>query len=77
MYSKDPNRSKQAEFISKVEDITEEIERMAENTKSFIASGGMTTKIKAAKIALSGGCSLIISKGSEINGLLKLMDGGK
>ena len=77
LYSKDPNRSKQAEFISKVEDITEEIERMAENTKSFIASGGMTTKIKAAKIALSGGCSLIISKGSEINGLLKLMDGGK
>lgn len=77
LYSSDPNRSDKAEFISEVNEINEDIEQMAKNTKSLIASGGMTTKIKAAKIALSGGCSLIISKGSKVGGLLKLIEGGK
>ena len=40
---------------------------MARNTKSNIASGGMITKIKAAKIATAGGCNLIIAHGKNKN----------
>ena len=77
LYTGDPKRNKKVKFISKVEEISEEIEKMAKNTKSFMASGGMATKIKAAKIALSGGCNLIISEGSQTGGLLRLIEGGK
>lgn len=76
-YTSDPRRNNKAEFVHKIKDITEKIEKMAENTKSFMASGGMTTKIKAAKIAASSGSNLIISKGTSIGGLLKLIEGGK
>jgi len=49
---------------------------MGKNTKSNISSGGMITKIKAAKIATAGGCNLIISDGQKVNSLMKLINGG-
>tara|TARA_B100000686_G_scaffold265830_1_gene280409 strand:- start:21990 stop:23126 length:1137 start_codon:yes stop_codon:yes gene_type:complete len=76
LYSKDPYSNKNAKFISKVNFITKEIENMGKNTKSNISSGGMITKIKAAKIATAGGCNLIISDGQKVNSLMKLINGG-
>ena len=49
---------------------------MGKDTKSNISSGGMTTKIKAAKIATAGGCNLIISDGQKVNSLMELINGG-
>ena len=76
LYSKDPRKNKDANFIPEVKNITKNIENMGKNTKSNISSGGMITKIKAAKIANAGGCSLIISDGRNKNSLLKLINGG-
>jgi len=75
LYSEDPKISPKAKFIKEIEDISSEIENMARNTKSNIASGGMITKIKAAKIATAGGCNLIIAHGKNKNILLKLING--
>jgi len=77
LYSEDPNINKKAKFISEVNNITKNIENMGRNTKSNISSGGMTTKIKAAKIATTGGCNLIITDGQEANSLMKLINGSK
>lgn len=76
LYSKDPYYNKNAKFISKVNNITKKIENMGKDTKSNISSGGMTTKIKAAKIATAGGCNLIISDGQKVNSLMELINGG-
>ena len=75
LYSEDPRNNKNAEFISEINNITKKIENMGKNTKSNISSGGMTTKIKAAKIATAGGCNLIISDGQKVNSLMKLING--
>ena len=77
LYSEDPKSSKKAEFIGEIHYITKDIEAMAKNTTSNIASGGMITKIKAAKIATAAGCNLIIAHGQNNNSLLKLINGGK
>ena len=77
LYTKDPKSSKKAKFIAKIDEITKEIEDMAKSTKSNIASGGMITKIKAAKIATAAGCNLIIAYGQDNNSLLSLINGGK
>ena len=77
LYSKDPKSSKKAKFIAEVNNISKNIEDMAKNTKSDIASGGMITKIKAAKISTTAGCHLIIARGQDNNSLLKLFMGGK
>jgi glutamate 5-kinase len=77
LYSKDPKSSKEAKFIAEVNNISKNIEDMAKNTKSDIASGGMITKIKAAKISTTAGCHLIIARGQDNNSLLKLFMGGK
>ena len=77
LYSHDPKNSPKAKFIKEITHITSDIESMAKNTKSNIASGGMITKIKAAKIATAAGCNLIIAHGKNKNSLLKLINGGK
>ena len=77
LYSKDPKSSKNAKFIAEIDFISKDIEAMAKNTASNIASGGMITKIKAAKISTAAGCNLIIAHGQNNNSLLKLINGGK
>ena len=77
LYSEDPKSSKKVEFIAEIDNISKNIEDMAKNTKSNIASGGMITKIKAAKIATAAGCNVIIAHGQDKNSLLKLIMGGK
>ena len=77
LYSEDPKKSSKAKFIKEVDNISSDIENMAKNTKSNIASGGMITKIKAAKIATAAGCNLIIAYGKNKNSLLELLNGGK
>src|SRR5208283_4972159 len=52
LYTADPNRDRQAQFIERVWRITPEIEAMAGRPASELGSGGMATKIAAARIAL-------------------------
>src|SRR5690606_33814619 len=70
-----PVTAKDARFIPEVRDITPEIEGFAGGSSSDVGSGGMITKIAAAKIALSAGCDMIIARGTVERPLAALLAG--
>src|SRR6202044_4081471 len=63
LFTADPNKDPNAQFIREVHQITPEIEAMGGGSASDVGSGGMTTKILAAKIAVSAGCHMCIAAG--------------
>lgn len=63
MYSADPSRDSEAEWIPRVDAITPEIEAAAGAAGSADASGGMLTKLAAARIAMAAGCHMVIARG--------------
>ncbi|MFL0194924.1 glutamate 5-kinase [Clostridium sp. WILCCON 0269] len=67
LYSSDPRIDKDAKMISYVDSITEDIENCSGDSMGELGTGGMCTKIKAAKIAVSSGVSMIIANGSQDN----------
>ena len=77
LYSSDPNKNKNATLIEEVTEISTEIETMAGPANSKISSGGMVTKIEAAKISMNAGCHMIICDGRLDNPLLKLEENEK
>lgn len=77
LYSADPRVNSDAKFQEKIEEITPAIEAMAGGARSVVSSGGMATKIAAAKIATAAGCHMIIAKGIDEHPLNKLFSGGK
>ncbi|HUV79699.1 MAG TPA: glutamate 5-kinase [Candidatus Bathyarchaeia archaeon] len=74
LYSANPKRSKKAELISVVDEITPEIERIAEKG-GRTGVGGMKTKIQAAKVTMKAGIPLIIANGREENILIRIIEG--
>ena len=66
-----------AEFIPRVLDITPAIEAMAGGVSSEMGSGGMQTKIAAAKIAVGAGCHLCIAKGALQHPLKRIEEGAR
>jgi len=77
LYTADPTRDPEARFIAEVRRITPEIEAMAGGSASELGSGGMATKVMAAKIAVAAGCSLCIAAGRELNPLRRVESGAR
>ena len=75
LYSADPRRDPQARFIPDVHSINIEIERMAGRASSAVGTGGMVTKIAAAKIAVAAGCHMAIALGHELHPLRRIEQG--
>lgn len=76
LYTDDPNKSKDARFISEVDRLDENILRMGkESTGSAVGTGGMSTKLAAAQIATCSGADMIIANASDIRILHRIMDG--
>ena len=75
LYSKDPRNNKDAEFISLIERIGEEIENTAGDTFGRATIGGMKTKIEAAKKAAAFGVPTIIANGKNGSTLGDIFDG--
>ena len=75
LYSADPRREPDARFIPDVHSITLDIERMAGGTTSAVGSGGMATKIAAAKIAIAAGCRMAVALGRELHPLRRIQEG--
>jgi glutamate 5-kinase len=75
LYSADPNLDPAAEFFAEVRGITPRIEAMAGGSASDVGSGGMATKIAAARIALDAGCFMCIASGHPLNPLRKVEAG--
>ncbi|MDE1922932.1 MAG: glutamate 5-kinase [Gammaproteobacteria bacterium] len=77
LYSANPNEDPGARFIPEVPEITLEIEAMAGGAGSAMGSGGMQTKIAAAKIAVGAGCHLCIAKGAHQHPLQRIEEGAR
>jgi len=65
LYTCDPKKNPEAEFLPLVEKIDRKIEEMAQGTYADNRVGGMQTKIKAAKIATRSGIPVVLGKGSN------------
>jgi glutamate 5-kinase len=77
LYTADPNKDPKASFVREVLKITPEIEAMAGRAASDLGTGGMATKILAARIAVSAGCHLCIAAGHFRHPVRRLEEGGR
>ena len=76
LYTDDPHRNKDAAFIETVEHIDEDLMRMGKgSTGSSVGTGGMYTKLIAAKIATSMGADMVIANSADIRIIHRIMDG--
>lgn len=79
LYARDPRSDPTAPHIPLVAAITPEIEAMAggANAKAGVGTGGMRTKLEAAKIAAAAGCVTVITLGQPPGPLRHLREGGR
>jgi len=75
LYTADPHLHPDAHLIPQVEKIDLEIERLAAATTSRLGTGGMITKVAAAKLATSFGVTMVIADGREPDVILRLARG--
>lgn len=75
LYTADPRRDETATVIPEVHEITPEIEAMAGQAQTSVGSGGMVTKLAAAKVAMGAGCRMIIADGHELNPVRRIEEG--
>jgi glutamate 5-kinase len=77
LYTSNPADDPNADFVARVLEITPAIEAMAGGSGSDMGTGGMQTKIAAAKIAVGAGCHLCIAKGAVQHPLQRIEDGAR
>ena len=77
LYDQNPHHSNKAKHIPIVDEVNDDIINMAGSSHYEYASGGMITKVEAAKISSLSGCALIICNGEGKNPILELSKGGK
>ena len=75
LYTADPHTHPEAELIPVVEEITPEIELLAGGAGSSLGTGGMLTKVTAAKRATAAGVDMIITNGSHAEVLYDIVEG--
>jgi len=75
LYDKNPQKHADAKPIPVVFEITEEILRNAGGSGSVHSTGGMRTKIEAAKIAANAGCRIVLANGREDRVISRIMAG--
>lgn len=75
LYSADPQRHPNAQLIKQVDKIDAEVERLAADTLSKTGTGGMITKIEAARLATASGVTVVIADGRLTDIILKLSAG--
>jgi len=77
LYTENPKKNKKAKLIKTVKEIDENIKRYAAKTGNLYGSGGMKTKIEAAKICQLAGCYMAIANGNYINPIKKIIENHK
>ncbi len=75
LFDRDPRRSENASLISFVEEISPEIEKLASRQPGAVGTGGMLSKIHAAKTAAAFGVPTIVANGRTAGTLLSLFRG--
>lgn len=75
LYDSDPRKNPDAKLISRVHEITPNIEAMAGGAGTVHGTGGMATKIAAAKIALDAGFEMVITNSENVENLYDIVEG--
>ena len=75
LYTADPRRHPEAQLIPQVERIDLKLERLAAATSGGLGTGGMITKVAAAKLATSFGVTVVVADGREPDVILRLAKG--
>ena len=75
LYTADPRKNSNGKLIPIVEKVTEEIEALAGGAGSKQGTGGMATKLIAAKIATEAGADMVIANGNDPKLLYHIVDG--
>lgn len=75
LYTADPHRDPDARLIDRVEEITPAIEALAGGSGSALGTGGMATKLSAAKLATASGADMIIANGRNPELLYRIAAG--
>ncbi len=77
VYDANPQTHPDAKLLHEIPEITQAVEQLAGGAGSNVGTGGMATKIEAAKIAVASGVTMFIASGSE-NGILRaILQGGE
>ena len=77
LFTENPKKNKQTKLINTVTEIDEKIKKYASKTENIYGSGGMKTKIEAAKICQLSGCYMAIANGNLKNPIKKIMQSQK
>lgn len=75
LYTADPHLDPNAKLIRVANAVDKDILALAGASNSNLGTGGMVTKLEAAKICLSCGCDMIITNGNNPNNLYDIVDG--
>ena len=75
LYTADPHRDTNARLISEVKQIDSEIERLAADTYGDLGTGGMITKLEAARLATASGVTVVVADGREPDVILRVAGG--
>jgi glutamate 5-kinase len=75
LYDSDPTANSSAELITEVREITPELEALAGASRTAYGSGGMATKLAAARICMSAGCATLIANGHRIEPIAAVRSG--
>ena len=77
LYTANPRKDPSAKLIPVVEKLTPEIEAMADGAGSAVGTGGMATKLMAARLCMEAGCDMAIALGSELHPLTRMEKTGE
>ena len=77
LYTDNPKKNKASNFIKTVKKIDNNIKKYATRAENLYGSGGMKTKIEAAKICQLSGCYMAIANGNYINSIKKIIENQK
>lgn len=75
LYDADPHLHPEAQLLHRVEALTPEIRQMAGGAGTRHGTGGMMTKLSAARIAMEAGCDMVITNGSRPEDIYAIVEG--
>lgn len=75
LYDADPHKNPDAKLIHTVTAVTDELRTMAGGAGTWRGTGGMTTKLNAAEVAMDAGVDMVITNGARIEDLYGIVQG--
>lgn len=77
LFTDDPNKNPNAKFIDYVEQVDKHFEEMAKDSSSTVGTGGMATKLNAAKLATASGVDMVIANGADMGIIHQIINGAE